>query len=156
MGLFNDPYSHLGPKESDPVDTNAESRLHRKEAREVARESLVLLKNRLETLPLKKSATIAVVGPLADSKRDVMGSWSAAGVADQSVTVLTGIKSAVGDNGKVAVRQRRERHQTTKASSTFLEPVRGSGEGGSAHAERDDRRSGERREAVRRGGRCGG
>ena len=84
MGLFNDPYSHLGPKESDPVDTNAESRLHRKEAREVARESVVLLKNRLETLPLKKSATIAVVGPLADSKRDVMGSWSAAGVADQS------------------------------------------------------------------------
>ena len=48
--------------------------------------------NRLDTLPLKKSGTIAVVGPLADSKRDVMGSWSAAGVADQSVTVLTGIK----------------------------------------------------------------
>ncbi|MGM3313889.1 beta-glucosidase BglX, partial [Enterobacter hormaechei subsp. steigerwaltii] len=101
MGLFNDPYSHLGPKDSDPADTNAESRLHRKEAREVARESLVLLKNRLDTLPLKKSGTIAVVGPLADSKRDVMGSWSAAGVADQSVTVLTGIKSAVGDNAKV-------------------------------------------------------
>ncbi|MCP6059304.1 glycoside hydrolase family 3 C-terminal domain-containing protein, partial [Klebsiella pneumoniae] len=95
------PYSHLGPKDSDPADTNAESRLHRKEAREVARESLVLLKNRLDTLPLKKSGTIAVVGPLADSKRDVMGSWSAAGVADQSVTVLTGIKSAVGDNAKV-------------------------------------------------------
>ena len=101
MGLFNDPYSHLGPKDSDPADTNAESRLHRKEARDVARESLVLLKNRLDTLPLKKSGTIAVVGPLADSKRDVMGSWSAAGVADQSVTVLTGIKSAVGDNAKV-------------------------------------------------------
>ena len=101
MGLFNDPYSHLGPKDSDPADTNAESRLHRKEARDVARESLVLLKNRLDTLPLKKSGTIAVVGPLADIKRDVMGSWSAAGVADQSVTVLTGIKSAVGDNAKV-------------------------------------------------------
>ena len=101
MGLFNDPYSHLGPKDSDPADTNAESRLHRKEARDVARESLVLLKNRLDTLPLKKSGTIAVVGPLADSKRDVMGSWSAAGVADQSVTVLTGIKSAVGENAKV-------------------------------------------------------
>ena len=99
MGLFNDPYSHLGPKDSDPQDTNAESRLHRKEAREVARESLVLLKNRLDTL--KKSGTIAVVGALADSKRDMMGSWSAAGVADQSVTVLTGIKEALGDNGKV-------------------------------------------------------
>jgi len=96
MGLFNDPYSHLGPKESDPADTNAESRLHRKEARDVARESLVLLKNRLETLPLAKSGTVAVVGPLADSKRDVMGSWSAAGVADQSVTVPTGIKEALG------------------------------------------------------------
>jgi len=101
MGLFNDPYSHLGPKESDPQDTNAESRLHRKEAREVARESMVLLKNRMETLPLKKSATVAVVGPLADSKRDVMGSWSAAGVTEQSVTILTGIKNAVGSEGKV-------------------------------------------------------
>jgi len=101
MGLFNDPYSHLGPKESDPEDTNAESRLHRKEAREVARESLVLLKNRLQTLPLKKSGTLAVVGPLADSKRDVMGSWSAAGVADQTVTVLQGIQNAVGDRAKI-------------------------------------------------------
>ncbi|EPI86076.1 glycosyl hydrolase family 3 protein [Salmonella enterica subsp. enterica serovar Enteritidis str. 2009K1726] len=101
MGLFNDPYSHLGPKESDPVDTNAESRLHRKEAREVARESVVLLKNRLETLPLKKSGTIAVVGPLADSQRDVMGSWSAAGVANQSVTVLAGIQNAVDDGAKI-------------------------------------------------------
>ncbi|EIP5138951.1 beta-glucosidase BglX [Salmonella enterica] len=101
MGLFNDPYSHLGPKESDPADTNAESRLHRKEAREVARESVVLLKNRLETLPMKKSGTIAVVGPLADSQRDVMGSWSAAGVANQSVTVLAGIQNAVGDGAKI-------------------------------------------------------
>ena len=103
MGLFNDPYSHLGPKESDPQDTNAESRLHRKDAREVARESMVLLKNRLDVLPLKKSGTIAVVGPLADSKRDMMGSWSAAGVADQTVTVLQGIKTAVGDNAKIVV-----------------------------------------------------
>jgi beta-glucosidase len=101
MGLFNDPYSHLGPKDSDPVDTNAESRLHRKEAREVARESMVLLENRLQTLPLKKTATIAVIGPLADSKRDAMGSWSAAGVAAQSVTPLEGIKNAVGQQGKV-------------------------------------------------------
>ncbi|KAA1140125.1 beta-glucosidase, partial [Citrobacter portucalensis] len=68
---------------------------------EVARESLVLLKNRLETLPQKKSATVAVVGQLADSKREVSGSWSAAAVADQSVTVLTGIKNAVGEQGKV-------------------------------------------------------
>ncbi len=93
MGLFNDPYSHLGPKESDPVDTNAESRLHRKEAREVARESPGVAEKPSRNVTAEKNRrTIAVVGPLADSKRDVMGSWSAAGVADQSVTVLTGIK----------------------------------------------------------------
>jgi beta-glucosidase len=94
MGLFNDPYSHLGPKESDPQDTNAESRLHRAEARDVARKSIVLLKNRLETLPLKKSGTIALIGPLADSQRDIMGSWSAAGVAKQSVSLLQGMRNA--------------------------------------------------------------
>ena len=101
MGLFNDPYNHLGPKESDPKNTNDESRLHRGEARTVARESLVLLKNRLETLPLKKSGTIAVVGPLADSQRDIMGSWSAAGVKEQSVTVLQGMKNVAGDKAKI-------------------------------------------------------
>ncbi|MGK3140733.1 beta-glucosidase BglX [Pantoea sp. C2G6] len=101
MGLFNDPYSHLGPKESDPQDTNAESRLHRAEARDVARKSIVLLKNRLETLPLKKSGTIALIGPLADSQRDIMGSWSAAGVAKQSVTLLQGMRNAT--EGKATV-----------------------------------------------------
>ncbi|WP_313383292.1 beta-glucosidase BglX [Pantoea sp.] len=94
MGLFNDPYSHLGPKESDPQDTNAESRLHRAEARDVARKSMVLLKNRLNTLPLKRAGTIALIGPLADSQRDIMGSWSAAGVAKQSVSLLQGMRNA--------------------------------------------------------------
>jgi len=94
MGLFNNPYSHLGPAGQDPVDTNAESRLHRAEARDVARKSMVLLKNRLNLLPLKKEGTIALIGPLADSQVDIMGSWSAAGVAKQSVTLLQGMKNA--------------------------------------------------------------
>ncbi|QUG76563.1 beta-glucosidase BglX [Erwinia sp. E602] len=94
MGLFNDAYSHLGPAKDDPADTNAESRLHRAEARDVARKSQVLLKNRLDTLPLKNSGTIALIGPLADSQIDMMGSWSAAGVAKQSVTLLQGMKNA--------------------------------------------------------------
>ncbi|MFU9138195.1 beta-glucosidase BglX [Erwinia tasmaniensis] len=101
MGLFNNPYSHLGPKGSDPADTNAESRLHRAEARDVARKSIVLLKNRLDTLPLKKSGTLALIGPLADSQRDIMGSWSAAGVAAQSVSVLQGLKNATA--GKATI-----------------------------------------------------
>lgn len=99
MGLFNDPYSHLGPQSSDPQDTNAESRLHRAKARDVARKSMVLLKNWHETLPLKRDATVALVGPLADSQRDIMGSWSAAGVAKQSVTLLQGMRNAMADKG---------------------------------------------------------
>lgn len=99
MGLFNDPYSHLGPQSSDPQDTNAESRLHRAEARDVARKSMVLLKNWHETLPLKRDATVALVGPLADSQRDIMGSWSAAGVAKQSVTLLQGMRNAMAGKG---------------------------------------------------------
>ena len=99
MGLFRDPYSHLGPAGSDPADTNAENRLHRRQAREVADKTMVLLKNRLDVLPLKKQETIALVGPLADSQRDIMGSWSAAGVAGQSVTLLQGMRNALQGQG---------------------------------------------------------
>ncbi len=99
MGLFNDPYQHLGPQESDPQDTNAESRLHRAEARDVARKSMVLLKNWHDTLPLSREATVALVGPLADSQRDIMGSWSAAGSVKQSVTLLQGMQSAMAGKG---------------------------------------------------------
>ncbi|CAI0882401.1 beta-glucosidase BglX [Serratia quinivorans] len=101
MGLFKDPYTHLGPFGSDPQDTNAESRLHRAEARVVARKTMVLLKNDKQTLPLSKQATIALVGPMADSQRDVMGSWSAAGVIKQSVTLREGLERAVGDKAKI-------------------------------------------------------
>ena len=95
MGLFRDPYSHLGPAGSDPQDTNAEDRLHRQQAREVAVQSMVLLKNWHQVLPLKKQGTIALIGPLADSQRDIMGSWSAAGVAKQAVTLRQGMSEAV-------------------------------------------------------------
>ncbi|WP_416041607.1 beta-glucosidase BglX [Edwardsiella ictaluri] len=101
MGLFHDPYRHLGPIGSDPQDTDAESRLHRAEARTVAAQTLVLLKNRLDTLPLARRGTLAVVGPLADSQRDVIGSWSAAGKPAQAVTLLSGIRHAMANYGRV-------------------------------------------------------
>ncbi|XEG74258.1 beta-glucosidase BglX [Pseudomonas sp. abacavir_1] len=99
MGLFKDPYRYL--QGADPLDTDAESRLHRAEARDVARRGMVLLKNEGDVLPLKRGGTIALVGPLADSKRDVMGSWSAAGKAFQAVTLLEGIGHAT--RGKAAL-----------------------------------------------------
>ncbi|MCP1420637.1 MULTISPECIES: beta-glucosidase BglX [Pseudomonas] len=97
MGLFKDPYLRIGKAEDDPVDTYADSRLHRAEARDVARRSLVLLKNRNETLPLKKTAKIALVGPLAKAPIDMMGSWAAAGRPAQSVTLFDGMSNALGD-----------------------------------------------------------
>ncbi|MHC8315761.1 beta-glucosidase BglX [Pseudomonas sp. LB3P31] len=96
MGLFKDPYLRIGKAEDDPADTNADSRLHRAEARDVARRSLVLLKNQGETLPLKKTAKIALVGPLAKAPIDMMGSWAANGRPAQSVTLFEGMTSALG------------------------------------------------------------
>jgi beta-glucosidase len=97
MGLFKDPYLRIGKAEDDPVDTYADSRLHRAEARDVARRSQVLLKNSNETLPLKKTAKIALVGPLAKAPIDMMGSWAAAGKPAQSVTLFDGMSNALGD-----------------------------------------------------------
>jgi beta-glucosidase len=96
MGLFKDPYLRIGKTEDDPVDTYADSRLHRAQARDVARRSQVLLKNSNETLPLKKTAKIALVGPLAKAPIDMMGSWAAAGKPAQSVTLFDGMTNALG------------------------------------------------------------
>ncbi|OLF55545.1 beta-glucosidase BglX [Pseudomonas chlororaphis] len=101
MGLFADPYLRIGKAEQDPADTNAESRLHRDDARDVARRSLVLLKNANDTLPLQKAGKIALVGPLAKAPIDMMGSWAAAGVPAQSVTLYDGMSRALGDKAQL-------------------------------------------------------
>lgn len=101
MGLFQDPFRRIGRAADDPPDVNAESRLHRAEARDAARKSMVLLENRHRTLPLKKGGTVAVIGPLADAQIDMMGSWSAAGVPKQSVTLLQGMRDALAGKGQV-------------------------------------------------------
>ncbi|KIR14301.1 Periplasmic beta-glucosidase precursor [Pseudomonas fluorescens] len=101
MGLFKDPYLRIGKAEDDPADTYAESRLHRSDARDVARRSLVLLENRNQTLPLKKTAKIALVGPLAKAPIDMMGSWAAAGRPAQSVTLFDGMTRALDADSKL-------------------------------------------------------
>ena len=95
LGLFANPFLRMGRPEDDPVDVRADNRLHREPAREIARDTLVLLENRNQTLPLKKQGTIALVGPLADSGLDILGSWSAQGVATQAVTLRAGIERAI-------------------------------------------------------------
>ena len=101
MGLFADPYLRIGKAADDPQDNNADSRLHRDAARDVARKSMVLLKNDAQTLPLKKQGSIALIGPLGDAKVDMLGSWSAAGVPMQAVTLYQGLRNAVGDKARV-------------------------------------------------------
>lgn len=101
MGLFKDPYLRIGKAEDDPADTYADSRLHRADARDVARRSQVLLKNANETLPLNKSAKIALVGPLAKAPIDMMGSWAAAGRPAQSVTLFDGMSNVIGDKANL-------------------------------------------------------
>ncbi|MCP1575319.1 beta-glucosidase [Herbaspirillum rubrisubalbicans] len=101
LGLFKDPYVRIGRAADDPADVYADSRLHRREAREVAQQSMVLLENRNATLPLKKTARIALVGPLADSHIDMLGSWSAAGRDKQTVTLRQGLQAAVGGQGRL-------------------------------------------------------
>lgn len=101
MGLFANPFLRMGKVEDDPVDVRANDRLHREPAREIARDTIVLLENRNQTLPLKKQGTIALVGPLADSGLDILGSWSAQGVAEQAVTVKAGIEKAIEGKAKL-------------------------------------------------------
>jgi len=59
------------------------------------------LKNKDNVLPIKKSGTIALVGPLADAKENMTGTWSVAARFSESISVLEGLKKAVGANAKV-------------------------------------------------------
>jgi beta-glucosidase len=93
LGLFSDPYNRMNAERAAKELLSFDNR---KAARETAARSLVLLKNENQILPLKKSGTIALVGPLADNQRNMLGTWSVAGDASKSVTVLTGIKNVAG------------------------------------------------------------
>jgi beta-glucosidase len=63
----------------------------------VAARSFVLLKNNNQVLPLKKSGTVALIGPLADNKNNMLGTWAPTGDPQLSVPVLEGIKNVAGD-----------------------------------------------------------
>jgi beta-glucosidase len=91
--LFSDPYRGCT---EDRARTEILTPQNREAAREIAEQSFVLLKNDRQTLPLKKSQTIALVGPLADDRRDLIGCWHAAGDWRKAVTVQQGISNLVG------------------------------------------------------------
>ncbi len=76
------------------TDEKPEAPLARAEARRVAQRSIVLLKNDGSLLPLAKTRAIAVVGPLAESKEDMLGPWSSKGKAEETISVMDGLRAA--------------------------------------------------------------
>ncbi len=98
LGLFEDPYRYGSAEE-------AKKEVFKKENRDVARsiaaQSMVLLKNQNQILPLKPKGTIAVIGPLVNNSVNMPGTWSVATKHGTAVTLLQGIKEAVGKEAKI-------------------------------------------------------
>lgn len=97
LGLFDDPYRYCNEERAkSEVFTVA----NRAEARKAATESFVLLKND-NILPLKKSGTIAVIGPMANTRENMTGTWSVAARFSESISVMDGLTKAVGNSAKL-------------------------------------------------------
>lgn len=94
LGLFENPYKYCEERKEAP----AYSLQERKDfARKAATESFVLLKNEGNLLPLKKQGSVAVIGPLGNTKANMPGTWSVATIMDSAVTVVEGLQRVLGD-----------------------------------------------------------
>ncbi|MEQ9299515.1 MAG: beta-glucosidase BglX [Cyclobacteriaceae bacterium] len=98
LGLFDDPYRYCDSSRSANEVFTSENRA---EARSVAAQSFVLLKNENDILPLKKSGKIALIGPMADNVENMPGTWSVAGDFKTSVSVKMGIERLLGDQVEI-------------------------------------------------------
>ncbi len=94
LGLFDDPYRYCDLSRPAKDIYTPE---HRAVARKTAAESFVLLKNENNLLPLSGNQTIAVIGPLADTRSNMPGTWSVAARLDVPATVIEGLKATGGD-----------------------------------------------------------
>lgn len=93
LGLFEDPYRYC---DENRAKTEIFAAGHRAAARKISAESFVLLKNDHQTLPLKKTGTVALIGPLADSKENMPGTWSVAANLNNATSLYAGMKELMG------------------------------------------------------------
>ncbi|MCX6228409.1 MAG: beta-glucosidase BglX [Bacteroidia bacterium] len=98
LGLFDDPFRYCDEERAKNELFTTENRMA---ARNTATQAIVLLKNSNQILPLKRRGTIALVGPLADNKENMTGTWSVAADYPKSVSLLTGMREAVGTSATI-------------------------------------------------------
>jgi beta-glucosidase len=97
LGLFEKPFADANRERAAILTAE-----NRRFARQSANESFVLLKNERETLPIKKTTKeIAVIGFLANDKRNMNGNWAGDGRAEDAVTLLEGVRNKLGSSAKV-------------------------------------------------------
>ena len=102
LGLFANPYKYCDEKRAA---TEIFTEDNRSTARKIAADCFVLLKNQGNILPLKKGGTIALVGPLADNKENMTGTWSVAADFSKSISLLQGLKDVAGEGVKILYSQ---------------------------------------------------
>ncbi|SNQ43258.1 beta-glucosidase BglX [Cellulophaga lytica] len=90
LGLFDDPYKYIDAKRPKKDILTKKSKTL---AREAAKRSFVLFKNHNNILPLSKTAKIALVGPLANNKNNMLGTWAPTGDPQLSIPILNGFKN---------------------------------------------------------------
>lgn len=103
LGLFDDPYKYTN---ANREKKDVLSKKHLEDALDIAKRCIVLLKNQKNLLPIKKDiASIALIGPLADNKQELNGTWSFFARPNEPVSILEGIRKKVSKNTKVYVAQ---------------------------------------------------
>jgi beta-glucosidase len=98
LGLFEDPYRYCNEERAKTEILKPESLQF---AREAATQSFVLLKNDNQTLPLKKTGTVALIGPLANTGSNMPGTWSVNSDLTNTASLLDGMKATLGSDVKI-------------------------------------------------------
>ena len=102
LGLFANPYKYCDAKRHKTEVFTNESR---QTARDIAAQTFVLLKNDHQLLPLKKEGSVALIGPLADTRNNMAGTWSVAQTPDRYATLRESMAKALEGKAKLLYAQ---------------------------------------------------